>query len=187
FRPFIQLQICPGFVDKRPLPAQLLPAKIGRGDILHRVVAHGLVFRTGVARSKVKELVVRGIGTDTEGDSSEAGSSYAGRSVDLRVYVDLDRAVAELRSVDQREGRLVHCFFGETDGFAASILDGLGLHTGWHGEVLGVGQREALRWRDGCACVMSLCTDDVCGGEEEQSNSGMRELGRSWHAAHSRR
>ena len=139
---------------------------------MHCMVAHGLVFRTGVARPKVKELIVAGVGADTEGDSRETGSPYAGRCVDLGGNVYLDRAVAELRSVDQGECRLIHSLFGETDGFAASILDSLGPHAGWDRQVLRVGQREALRWRDGCVWGAILRTDGVCGRQEEQCKAG---------------
>ena len=48
-RPLLGLELGPGFVDRGPLTAKLFPGKTWDGDVLHGVIAHGLIFGMRVA------------------------------------------------------------------------------------------------------------------------------------------
>jgi hypothetical protein len=128
-RPFVRLQIGIGLVDEGPVSAQLLPAEIWRGRILHRVVALCLVVLAGVSGSQIEELVVRSVITPTEGNAGEARPSDAWWPDQLGCDVYFDRSIAKLRAIEERKRGLIHRLFGKTNGFAASILDGFRLHS----------------------------------------------------------
>ena len=74
-----------------------------RRDVLHRMVAHRLVCRSGVARPKIKQLILRATGPGPECDSGETGPPHSGGPSILRGNVHLDRPVAKLRAVDERK------------------------------------------------------------------------------------
>jgi hypothetical protein len=85
--------------------------------------------------------------TSTECDTCKARHPYPGSPDQLGSDVYLDGSIAKLGSVDKRKGGLIHGVFGQTNGFAASILDRYRFHARRDQQVRGVGQRKGLRRR----------------------------------------
>ena len=102
------------------------------------MVALCLVVLGGVSGPQIEELVARSIVTPTEGNAGEAWPSDAWRTDQLGRNVDLDRSIVKLRAIDERKRGLIHRFFSQTNGFAASILDGFGFHAGRCLQIFGV-------------------------------------------------
>src|SRR5262249_8722943 len=59
--PGFWFEVGPRFVDRRPLPAQRVPVVAWLGDILDRVITHGLIVGEGIARAEIEHVVVRTI------------------------------------------------------------------------------------------------------------------------------
>lgn len=73
----------------------MIPVESWVGNLLNRVIPHGLIVNVGIARAEIKELIARGIGTCTEGNAKEAGHAAGGRRGDLRGDVGFDCAVLD--------------------------------------------------------------------------------------------
>ena len=143
FGPFFRLHICIGFVNPRPFSAQLVPIESWRSDVLHRVVPHGLIFRMGIPRPKVKQFVVRCVRPGPEGDPNKAGHAYARRRSDLHGDIGLDRSVLNLDSLEKGEDVFLR-LCGQTNRLASLVFDCLCLPAG-HDQAVQIGQGQAPR------------------------------------------
>jgi hypothetical protein len=103
------------------------------------MVAHCLIIFSGIAGPQIEELVVGSVVTSTECDTCKARHPYPGSPDQLGSDVYLDGSIAKLGSVDKRKGGLIHGIFGQTNGFAASILDRYRFHARRDQQVRGVG------------------------------------------------
>jgi hypothetical protein len=137
---------------------------------LHRVVAHGLIFRSGVTRPEVEQLVVRCVWASAERDADETGHPDTGRGGHLHGHICLDRPVLKLRPFDKGENVSIR-LFGQKNGIAALIFDYLGFPAG-EDKGIGVTQREAfhsLCGRVRIAGLLRIRRQDCRDGYEQYS------------------
>jgi len=71
--------------------------------IVWAILAGALIFRMGIPRPKVKQLVMRSIGPRPESDPNEAWHPYTRRRSDLDCYIGFYRSVLNLNSLEKSE------------------------------------------------------------------------------------
>src|SRR5271156_4600827 len=109
------------------------------------MIAHALVVRERIARTKIEHVVVRAIGPCAKCYAGEAGHADAGGSGDFNRDVDVDGAILNGRCVDEGEN-VVLLFRGETDSLPTEVFDRLGFSSA-NRDGGCVCEREGLRYK----------------------------------------
>src|SRR5689334_6261106 len=114
--PRFELHVRVRLIDPRPGSAQHVPIEVRRFNILHDVIAHGLILRVRIAGPNVEHLVVACVGARAECDSDEAGIADTGGRGHFHRDIRFDGAVGELGAAQHRE-TFAFLLYRHSDGF----------------------------------------------------------------------